>query len=86
MQGSPEEREKQGILQIKAHKDDSWCGISGEGVGYEHPPRSAYAARSRLFPTTDIQHITPIYKDDILRRVCAISLEPGADYRSRSFD
>lgn len=66
------------------HEEDSVCGIAGKDVGYEHPPRSSFAAKCRRVPAEDIQHITAILKDDVIRRVRAIPLDPGADYRSKS--
>ena len=63
-------------------KGDPHCGLEGE-IEYEHPPRSAFQARSRRRPAKDIQHITPIFNEDVIERVVNIDLEAGADYRRK---
>ncbi|THH10396.1 hypothetical protein EW145_g1368 [Phellinidium pouzarii] len=73
--------ESRDVLQIKSHPGDSSCGLVGN-IKYEHPPRSAFQARSRRNSIEDIQHITPCFKEDIIESVANIPLEAGANYRS----
>ncbi|KAH8119729.1 S-adenosyl-L-methionine-dependent methyltransferase [Phellopilus nigrolimitatus] len=76
-----EQSEIRDVLQVTSHYGDDRCGLVGE-IPYEHAPRSGFQARCRRRPATDIQHVTPCLKDELIESVANIPLEEGANYKS----
>ncbi|KAG0703678.1 S-adenosyl-L-methionine-dependent methyltransferase, partial [Suillus ampliporus] len=58
-----------------------WCGYAGEGVPYEHDPKTAIQKWCREEPSKNLQHYTRTYEDIKVERVVNIPLVPNADYR-----
>ena len=54
------------------------------GEQYRHGPLSAFQARCRSRPVTDLQHFTRCLKDEIVERLCNVKLRPGGNFNGES--
>ncbi|KAG6907943.1 hypothetical protein DXG01_006801 [Tephrocybe rancida] len=74
-------QKRQNVPLMECNTSEAHCGYS-EPVWYEHKVGTSYQAAARSKPTKNLQHFTRTFKPEKVKRVVAIKLAPGADYRS----
>ncbi|KNZ81672.1 DNA (cytosine-5)-methyltransferase 1 [Termitomyces sp. J132] len=72
---------RSGIPQMICDPASKHCGYSGN-VRYHHEVKTSYQEAARSKGTKNLQHFTRTFKPEKVKRVIAIPLSAGADYRS----
>ncbi|KAF8644239.1 hypothetical protein AX16_008594 [Volvariella volvacea WC 439] len=76
------QRKLNNIPALDCDRKKKFCGFKGSMVPYHHEPITPYQVRARRNATMDLQHYTKCLLPEKVKRVIAIPLAPGADYRS----
>ena len=75
-------RRRGNIPQVPSRYKEKFASVDpeGEDMDYQHEPVSAFQARCRRQEPKKLQHFTRCLKDEIVERVCNISLGPNGNH------